>query len=86
MIFVNLFRISALLTFCLVCGQDVVYKTVETDKGSVRGIQRETLVHKRKFYSFKGIPYAKPPVGKLRFKVTIRKFVKQKESNCKITF
>lgn len=45
------------------------YKTVETENGTVRGILSETLYHQKQYYSFKGIPFAKPPVGELRFKV-----------------
>lgn len=44
---------------------------VKTTHGPVRGsiaTSRKDL----KFYSFKGIPYAKPPLGKLRFKVHYR--------------
>ncbi|XP_044014772.1 juvenile hormone esterase-like [Aphidius gifuensis] len=41
---------------------------IQTDKGKVRGeiigtIQNESI----KYSSFRGIPYAKPPIGKLRF-------------------
>lgn len=41
---------------------------VETNSGPVRGNHR-TSVLGEKFVSFRGIPYAKPPVGDLRFKV-----------------
>uniref|UniRef100_A0A0C9QW59 Carboxylic ester hydrolase n=1 Tax=Fopius arisanus TaxID=64838 RepID=A0A0C9QW59_9HYME len=39
---------------------------VEIDTGKLRG-SRETNVHGREFIAFKGIPYAQPPVGELRF-------------------
>lgn len=42
---------------------------VQTEYGKVRGITDYTMYDNRTFYSFRGIPYAKPPVGKLRFKV-----------------
>lgn len=45
------------------------YKTVETLNGLVRGVQNKTLLKGVSFYAFKGIPYAKPPIGDLRFKV-----------------
>ncbi|XP_055310975.1 juvenile hormone esterase-like [Sitodiplosis mosellana] len=45
------------------------YKIVETLDGQVRGVQKLTLLKEIPFYSFKGIPYAKPPIGDLRFKV-----------------
>lgn len=45
------------------------YKVVETINGQVRGVLKTTLLKNRTFYSFKGIPYAEPPVGDLRFKV-----------------
>lgn len=45
------------------------YKVIETINGQVRGVQKTTLLKNIKYYSFKGIPYAKPPVGELRFKV-----------------
>lgn len=42
---------------------------VDTDGGLVSGILEETLKG-REFYSFYGIPFAQPPLGKLRFLVT----------------
>lgn len=45
---------------------DVV--TIETRQGSLKGIIQQAGPT-RNFYSFRGIPYAKPPVGHLRFKV-----------------
>lgn len=45
-------------------GEDVVANTVE---GKISGITEET-VGGRTFFSFYGVPFAKPPVGKLRFK------------------
>lgn len=48
---------------------DDEHKIVETKNGQVRGIRKTTLLKNIPFYSFKGIPYAKPPIGELRFKV-----------------
>lgn len=42
---------------------------VETEYGQVRGHRNETLLEKLPYYSFKGIPYGRPPIGELRFKV-----------------
>lgn len=42
---------------------------VDTEGGRVSGILEETLKG-REFNSFYGIPFAQPPVGNLRFKVT----------------
>lgn len=44
---------------------------VNTQSGRVRGRQRMTLFNRKSYYSFEGIPYAKAPVGELRFKVCI---------------
>lgn len=44
-------------------------KIVQTSNGPVRG-SRETSPRKRvEFHAFRGIPYARPPLGDLRFKV-----------------
>lgn len=48
---------------------NVEFCSIETESGFVRGKQNRTLYGKKPFYSFRGIPYAKPPVGNLRFKV-----------------
>jgi len=37
--------------------------------GQVRGSKMSSFNH-REFLSFRGIPYAQPPVGELRFKVS----------------
>uniref|UniRef100_A0A1B0AZH6 carboxylesterase n=1 Tax=Glossina palpalis gambiensis TaxID=67801 RepID=A0A1B0AZH6_9MUSC len=41
--------------------------TVKTPQGMIRGLKLES-VYGDSYYSFEGIPYAEPPVGKLRFK------------------
>lgn len=45
------------------------YKIVQTNSGPIRGKLSKTLYDEHPYYSFKGIPYAEPPVKQLRFKV-----------------
>ena len=42
---------------------------VETSYGKLQGHRSQDIEH-NEFFSFKGIPYAKPPVGDLRFEVS----------------
>ncbi len=42
---------------------------VKTGSGPVRGVLEKTLINRKNYLAFKGIPYAKPPLGELRFKV-----------------
>ncbi|KAH9641207.1 hypothetical protein HF086_004594 [Spodoptera exigua] len=48
------------------CDDDVTL--VEVEQGQLRGQVLDAVVGDFQYFSFKGIPYAKPPVGKLRFK------------------
>ncbi|CAD6234004.1 GSCOCT00007468001.2-RA-CDS [Cotesia congregata] len=41
---------------------------VEVHEGKLRGVQEKNYNGTDYFYAFRGIPYAKPPVGDLRFK------------------
>lgn len=43
---------------------------VHIEHGTIRGSSHLTTVKGRKIYSFEGIPYARPPVGKYRFRVS----------------
>jgi carboxylesterase type B len=43
-----------------------LFRTVSTENGLVRGVQKRS-VFGRLYFSFQGIPYMKPPLGKLRF-------------------
>lgn len=45
-----------------------VYKTVETNTGLIRGRLNQTFLYQKDYFAFKGIPYAEPPIGELRFK------------------
>lgn len=46
---------------------------VKTPLGGVKGYYRTSLKG-RKYEAFNGIPYALPPIGKLRFKVDFHHF------------
>ncbi|KAH8281096.1 hypothetical protein KR054_010648 [Drosophila jambulina] len=41
---------------------------LDTNYGKVCGLQRKTAYDEELYFAFEGIPYAKPPVGELRFK------------------
>ncbi|KAG4072167.1 hypothetical protein HA402_015666 [Bradysia odoriphaga] len=44
---------------------------VKTDSGYVRGVMLRTLLKDTEYIAYRGIPYAKPPVGDLRFKAPV---------------
>lgn len=44
-------------------------KIFNTKSGPVKGIKFTSQYEQKEFYSLRGIPYAKPPIGSLRFKV-----------------
>lgn len=45
---------------------------VRIEDGQVQGAVETTLLDQRPYYSFKGIPYGKSPVGSLRFKAPVK--------------
>lgn len=52
-------------------GDDESYKIIQTENGLVRGKKSFTFYEENPYFAFKGIPYAKPPINALRFKVRI---------------
>lgn len=52
------------------------FKLVKTVNGSVRGLKCTTIYEQKSYHAFRGIPYAKPPINELRFKVS--------SSDCKL--
>lgn len=42
---------------------------VQVEQGLLEGEQLDLVTGDGQYYSFKGVPYAEPPVGPLRFKV-----------------
>lgn len=44
---------------------------VKTNSGDIQGSVATSFQDRRTYYSFRGIPYAQPPIGPLRFKVSV---------------
>lgn len=68
MILPVLLLVAAMGTMAKAEGMEEFSPEVKISQGSLRGIIRKAESD-RTFYSFRGIPYAKTPVGPLRFKV-----------------
>ncbi|XP_064626050.1 fatty acyl-CoA hydrolase precursor, medium chain-like [Lineus longissimus] len=71
---------ALLLTFVMMVGSTVSSQhlapvTVETSVGLITGIQEHLRLYGENYQlnAFRGIPYAEPPVGKLRFKRSVPK-------------
>lgn len=47
------------------------FETISTYNGQLRGCLQHTFFDNKPYYAFKGIPYAKPPLRELRFKVSL---------------
>lgn len=43
--------------------------TVTVKQGKINGKEQKSVLNEKTFYSFQGIPYAKSPIGELRFQV-----------------
>ena len=44
---------------------------VDTTYGKIKGVKWRSIYGPTTYYSFEGIPFAKPPVGELRFKAPV---------------
>lgn len=44
---------------------------VEVKQGKLEGAEGKSVLSDEVYYSFLGIPYAKPPIGDLRFRVRL---------------
>lgn len=62
------FQLTVLITYAG-CLPDLKHAKLSTKYGEVIGLMEKSRGG-REYYSFRGIPFAKPPVGDLRFKVT----------------
>ena len=60
-------------------------KIIKSQGGEVRGQKMLTAIDEKEYYAFKGIPYAQPPIGNLRFKVYFMIIVCVKNTKCIFT-
>ncbi|XP_032579064.1 esterase B1 isoform X1 [Drosophila sechellia] len=58
-----------------------IYSVIKTKSGPVRGVKRNTIWG-GSYFSFEKIPFAKPPVGDLRFKAPVAVEPWDKELDC----
>lgn len=67
------------LAFVLRCPAE---KIIQTANGSIRGVRVTSERQHVDFHAFRGIPYGKPPIGDLRFKVFHCDLVEQFTKTC----
>lgn len=75
MLKVTFSSIFVLLLFAIIyCRADLV---VRTHSGDIQGVKEKVIDkegNRREYITFKGVPYAEPPVGKNRFMVHLHTF------------
>ena len=62
-------RVFAALFVALVSSSLAEDVTVKVEKGTVKGVREDGEESGKYYYAFRGVRYAQPPTGKLRFKV-----------------
>ncbi|XP_066143101.1 juvenile hormone esterase-like [Euwallacea fornicatus] len=69
-------NIATVLVFGVLSFQGVVYcqlsSIVKTLDGNVQGTVHRSVASNKLYYAYRGIPFAKPPVGKLRFRAPLK--------------
>lgn len=65
----KLLSLAVLLMASECLGTPTATPVVQTNCGPVQGEVKTTAWNSVPYWSFQGIPYGKPPVGNLRFKV-----------------
>lgn len=48
------------------------FKVIQIDSGQIKGVKQQSIFKQTQFYSFRGIPYAKSPIGELRFELPLK--------------
>lgn len=61
--------IQILATSNFISGSPEECKTVPTEYGTIRGQLEMSIIDQKPFHAYRGIPYARAPIGDLRFKV-----------------
>lgn len=70
MVFKRIFVLFLVLFIQFSYSEEDQFRVVQIDSGKVRGRKELTFLDQRPFYAFRGIPYARPPLGLLRFRVS----------------
>lgn len=63
----NKFAFCAFIVAWVKAQQDI---QIEVPQGFLKGLKKTTVLQNKPYYSFKGIPYAKPNVGSKKFQVS----------------
>lgn len=72
---VDMWMYAHILLVAIIFSVDSTFNTVpaivQTENGRLLGSVELTAIGKQKFHAFRGIRYAKPPIGPLRFRVSV---------------